>query len=187
MNKQEMKLAKVRKSCHTAKTVTNVFFILVMVAAILCVAAGGIVFAKRETVNKAITDREMEEEIDIEMSHSVGSGLLQFDFDDSGLLEEGQYAKVIVIYCAIAAVFCAFAAAIFRAIWKIFVIIEESESPFHPEVLKKLKRIFIVLTIGAGLVTGIGTGLVLMGLVFWCIYCIMDYGMALQEEVDEIL
>ncbi len=81
---------------------------------------------------------------------------------------------------------CLIATAIFIMIQKTFVLIKDSETPFDPAVLKRLKLVFVIIAIAALLFSGVGTA-VMSGIVFWCVYCILDYGFILQQEVDETL
>lgn len=85
-----------------------------------------------------------------------------------------------------AAVLTAAAAVIFWLIEKIFKDIKESESPFTEAIIKKLRIVFIVISVCALVFYGIANGLI-TALLCWALYCIIDYGYALQLEVDETL
>ena len=106
------------------------------------------------------------------------------DFDD--FIENGNYALVCIIYCIFGGVLLTILTVIFSIIANIFKDIENSESPFTPSVLSKIRKMFIALVIIMGLSVGIGLA-VMLGLILWGVYCIMDYGAALQIEVDETL
>ncbi|MBQ7076768.1 MAG: hypothetical protein IJM91_01365 [Lachnospiraceae bacterium] len=85
-----------------------------------------------------------------------------------------------------AAVLTAAAAVIFWLIEKIFKDIKESESPFTEAIIKKLRIVFIIISVCALIFYGIANGLI-AALLCWALYCIIDYGYALQLEVDETL
>ncbi|MCR5373846.1 MAG: hypothetical protein K6E39_00565 [Lachnospiraceae bacterium] len=85
-----------------------------------------------------------------------------------------------------AAGMCCVVAVIFWLVEGIFKKIKESDSPFTEEILKKLRIVFIVISILALLTNGIWSGAI-VGLLCWAVYCIIDYGYALQSEVDETL
>lgn len=58
--------------------------------------------------------------------------------------------------------------------------------PFSDMIIGKLKYAFIMLF--AALLVFMGVGPAILGaLLMWCIYSILEYGKALQTEVDEIL
>lgn len=85
-----------------------------------------------------------------------------------------------------AAGMCCVVAVIFWLVEGIFKQIKESDSPFTDAILKKLRIVFIVISILALLTNGIWAGAI-TALLCWAIYCIIDYGYALQLEVDETL
>lgn len=182
MREQEMKLEKVKKSCQTAKSVTKVMQIILVVGCILCLVGAAIVFAMRDSVNAAIAANEAS----VSFKNITANGIIGLDVDVADFIAEGMYAEVCMIYCIVGAVYTFFCSIIFRMISKVFVIIEQSETPFSDEVVKKLKKAFIVIVVVTGLFVGVGTAL-LTALFLWCIYCILDYGITLQAEVDETL
>ena len=65
-------------------------------------------------------------------------------------------------------------------------VIEESATPFSKEVTGKLRRVFIFMTI-VELLLGSLTSAIIMALIFWTVYAVFEYGVALQSEVDETL
>ncbi|MBO4214562.1 MAG: hypothetical protein J5876_06245 [Lachnospiraceae bacterium] len=81
---------------------------------------------------------------------------------------------------------CCVVAVIFWLVEGIFKQIKESDSPFTDAILKKLRIVFIVISILALLTNGLWAGAI-TALLCWAIYCIIDYGYALQLEVDETL
>ena len=66
-----------------------------------------------------------------------------------------------------------------------FIAVETSDTPFTEEVLKKIKIAGIIVTV-ITCTASIGVAAI-VGLTFWCIYCIFDYGTVLQKESDETL
>ena len=99
----------------------------------------------------------------------------------NGYVKWGMFVGLIF-----AAGMCALVAVLFWLIEGIFKQIKESDSPFTEAVLKKLRIVFICVPIIAFLTNGIWAGLI-VALLCWAIYCIIDYGYALQIEVDETL
>ena len=68
---------------------------------------------------------------------------------------------------------------------KTFIEIRESDSPYREEILQRIKALGILVTLIV-LSYSIGNGVVI-GLTFWCIYNIYDYGIVLQRNDDETL
>lgn len=187
MREQELKLEKVRKSCQTAKKITGALKILMIVSAILCFVGAGVLFGLKDKVNEVLVSQEQNQPGSIEINDmDFESGLLAFDIDVDEMKAEGTYAENFAIMCIAGGVVLIAMAVIFMLIQKIFIIIEEEESPFSEKVLNKIKKLFIAIAVIMGLEVGLGIGLFL-ALFFWCLYNIMDYGYALQKEIDETL
>ena len=187
MNEQKMKLDKVKKSCRTTRKVVNVFKVLFIVCAVVCFLGAALCGGFRKQIDRGIqTSIEKGygtfETDDLEIHTGIIS--MNRDFDD--FIENGNYALVCIIYCIFGGVLLTILTVIFSIIANIFKDIENSESPFTPSVLSKIRKMFIALVIIMGLSVGIGLA-VMLGLILWCVYCIMDYGAALQIEVDETL
>lgn len=183
MREQELKLAKVKRSCKTAKTVTSVFGILLVVATVLCIIGAVICYTFRGQINEAIASQTSAV---ITYTNLHTNGILNFSFDVDKLAQSGLYAQLFAIYCSFGAACTAVTSLILLSIRKIFVVIEKSESPFTEDIMKRMKKTFIGLAIVTGLFVGVGPCL-FVALIFWCIYCIMDYGTAIQTEIDETL
>ena len=189
MREQELKLEKVKKSCKTAKKVVGVFKILLMVVSAICFVSAAVVFGLRNTIDTGIAKEVAARGQDAvftatDIDINLGIAYYQTDFQD--LIDNGQYSEAIITVLVMAGVVVLMFVVVFILIQKIFKIMDEEETPFCESVLKRIKRIFIALAIIIALEIGLGFGIIL-GLVFWCIYNILDYGYALQKEVDEIL
>ena len=201
MREQEQKLANVRKSCDVARKVTKVFSILLIVATVLCLISGITVFAARDKINEHITVETFDDGIlrfriagdgfdetsgYITMDDISSDGLIGVNFDLEKIASEGKVSQLLMGECFGGFIVCMIMTAIFIMIQKAFILIKDSETPFHPAVLKRLKLVFVIISIAALLFSGLGTA-VMCGIVSWCIYCILDYGFILQQEVDETL
>lgn len=202
MREQEAKLANVKKSCEVARKVTKVFSILMIIATVMCLIGGITVFAARNYINDnvviddyksdgiirfRIADGTTDEFSGyITMDDISSAGLIGVNFNLDRAISEGKIAQILMGECFGGFLICLIATAIFIMIQKTFVLIKDSETPFDPAVLKRLKLVFVIITIAALLFSGVGTA-VMSGIVFWCVYCILDYGFILQQEVDETL
>ena len=85
----------------------------------------------------------------------------------------------------VAAVMVALVLAVVIILRKTFIEIRESDSPYREEILQRIKALGILVTLIV-FSYSIGNG-VIIGLTFWCIYCIYDYGIVLQRNDDETL
>lgn len=188
MREEELKLEKVKKSCKTTKKILGIFKTLFIVCAIICLAGAGICYGFKDQINTELSKQAETgnmEHLDIN-DQDFGTGVFHMEINKEEMIASGEYAQTFAIMCFFAAAMVAIMAVLIALIQKIFVIMEEEESPFSKAVLLRIKRIFIAVAVIMGLEVGIGIGLFL-GLFFWCLYCILDYGYALQKEVDETL
>lgn len=186
MREQEERLAKVKKSCNTAHTVTNICKILLLILAACCLIGAVICFIFRGQITQVLASAFAADPGAVSFADISTNGVVHLEVAVDGLVASGQYGLIFGIYCIAATVITGAAAAIFHLIGCIFKRIEKSESPFSEEVILSLKRTFIILTILTALFTGLGPA-VFLGLFLWCIYNIMKYGAALQAEIDETL
>lgn len=184
MNDQIMKLERVKKSCHTAKVITRALYILTRIAAILCVGGAALVYFFRDKIDAAIAAGEGS--FNPTMNNLSAGGLFRLSLDVQKLFEQGNYTEGLITTLVFAGVMCLFTAIIFRMICRVFIEIEKSESPFAHASIFRLKKAFITLVILTGLFVDVGNAL-LLALFLWCVYCILDYGAALQTEIDETL
>lgn len=187
MNKQEMKLEKVRKSCSTTSKVLSAMRGIAIACVILCIVGAIIIqcFAKdiNTEVPKAIAEGKVTfSYTDIEMFN----GILNFDVKMQQLVDDGHYAFLFTCYCIAGAVALGIVITILSLFIRIFKTLLENETPFNESVLVKLRSAFIITVVLVALVSGLGEA-VFMGLTFWCIYTLIDYGAVLQMEVDETL
>lgn len=95
-----------------------------------------------------------------------------------------RWGTFVALLCG--ALFACAVAFVFYLIEGIFKEIKDSESPFTEAILKKLRIAFILISVLALLGNGLWAGAI-TGLICWAVYCIIDYGYALQSEVDETL
>jgi len=188
MTTQETKLEQVKKSCHIASNVAKAIKIILTVGAILCLVATAVIAMYRSQIDPKIAAAIAGGQGEFFTNGELGDfGIVSMDLDVEEYLVKGEYSIVIILYCAYAAIMCGITLIIFSIIGKVFSLIEKSATPFSEEVLVKLRRSFIALTVWCLLVTDSIGATAIMGLALWCVYCILDYGTTLQIEVDETL
>ena len=200
MREQEIKLTNVKKSCNSARLVAKVLGIIMTVLSIIMVLGGVVVMFLKNQVNGSLSvqnandmsaaiviDEVGKEIFSVEEFNQLGKfGFFGFMNMPKILVSQGKIAEAICWLFFTAAISIAISAAVFFLIMNLFKLIKNSETPFDQQVMKKIKTLFIVLTVMALLYIGLGVA-VLTGVVFWSIYCVMDYGFVLQKEADETL
>ena len=198
MREQEQKLANVKKSCDVVRKVCKVFSIILIVATVLVLISAILMMTFRNDINSNLVFDQVTKEINIvgdttggfvtmeEINMDIRTGIFSFNYDGSKLLSEGKIAELFALECVAVTIICAIMAGIFLTIQKTFELIKNSDTPFDEKVLKRLKVVFIAMTIVFLALSGIGTALI-SGVIFWSIYCILDYGYILQKESDETL
>ncbi|MBO4457028.1 MAG: hypothetical protein J5802_04860 [Butyrivibrio sp.] len=200
MRENEIKLANVKKSCNVAGKVAKVLSIVMIVVAVVLVACGIFMFAFKGEINKNMKVEEVSGEMIAHLYNENGTEICSFnEFEDMGrhsiigafnvmevLVHKGMVAESMGVVFFATAVSLAILAGIFILIMNVFKMIENSDTPFDEAVMKKLKTAFIVFAVYILFSVGLGTA-VLAGVVFWSIYCILDYGYVLQKESDETL
>ncbi len=181
MYEQKEKLERVKKSCETSRKIIKVLQIIMIVLAI--VTALGAVFC---LMNHAKIDLALAPYKDnITVSNiDYNNGFIYFTSDLEHLAKRGHYGQIIGECLGFAAASCLIVSIILGLCKKVFIQVLASDSPFSPEVLRMLKKVFIIVAVAALLIRGFGLAL-LVGLAFWCVYRIMEYGAALQEEIDD--
>ena len=197
MREQEQKLANVKKSCDVVRKVCKIFGIIMIVVAVIMIVGGIVLLAAKNQINSNLVFDSAAGQIKIvgdasdfisldDVTIDIETGFFSFDYDGMGLIREGKFGELFALYCFTGALVCAVMAGIFITIQKTFEFIKNSETPFDEKILKRLKAVFVAMTIVFALLSGIGTAII-SGVIFWSIYCIIDYGYVLQTEVDETL
>ena len=185
MSEQNIRLEEIKKRCGTSRKVLKVFQILIAVAAVISLAGGIIVLSNADRISQAVArDYANGNFPSGEMFRS--GGLVDMSLDFEGYFREGNFAFPIFIMTMIGSAAAIISLVIVIMIKNIIQTLIEEETPFSEKIFKKLKVCFIVFTIVIILFVGVGSGAVL-GLLLWCIYSVLQYGAALQAEVDETL
>lgn len=200
MREQEIKLANVKKSCSTTGKVAKVLGILMAVIAVVMLVGGIVMIACKSNINSSIKTEEVSGKVVAHVFSENGTELFSLEqVEDMGkhgilgmfnvvgiLMYKGMAAEALAAVFFSTAVAIAILAGIFIIIMKVFKLIENSDSPFNGDVMKKLKTAFIIITVYTLFAVGLGAA-ALAGVVFWSLYCILDYGYVLQKESDETL
>lgn len=185
MNEQIQKLDVIRSRCKTASKVTKVLQIIAIIGIVGSLVGLIFSFAMKDTINAEIAKQVANGTATVD-SFKLEGGIIKLAINYDEMYNRNDYATPLGINCTIAAVLTTISAYLIGLFKKIFDNLIKEDNPFSDSIMKSLKICFIVLTVILLAFTGIGPG-VICGLLCWCIYSILEYGKALQVEVDETL
>lgn len=197
MNEENAKIAKLKKSCHAGKIVSNILCIFFAIGCICSIiSAIGMWSMGREFDDYLV---EAQQRGVIENSDKIGA-VSAFEFN-LGIVPANIESDIPAVQAAIDdhpmsilyggyVFFLGLAFAVVSILSKmvssIFGLIEKENTPFTAKVKK---RVTIVLAITSGillLTTGSTFGILCI-LLTWVVHNVIDYGMTLQTESDETL
>ena len=180
---ENSKLEKIRKSAGVTATVLSVIKTILIVGLVMAVAAGISVMCLR-TGDEGKTVEVFGKKITVHNMVSVGDlSVESFDFLDMFNIEDPFV--LAGVNCFVAAVLIALVLIAVILLRRTFTSIQKSDTPFKPEILRSIKLTGILVTVIV-LTSSIGIAAV-VGLAFWCVYTIFDYGIELQTDADETL
>lgn len=192
----EKKLEKVRKSSTGARIASKILAIGAVVAFVLCLLTAIGMFVFHEQIDSVVSTEEGGY-----LSYSVGAVNFKATEIDSikeilptetslpvfqNKIDNGEYAVILGFYLLGISMILVAVAVIFFLFEAAFKTIIKEGTPFGSKAIKRITIALVILSIAIGVMTGVGFG-VIMGLITWCIYTILDYGRALQVEADETL
>ena len=185
MNEQNMKLVAVKKRCNTAAKIIGVIQVFTIVCAAIALIAGIMLFINGGSINPFLQQGVAEGKMNLHNTIEF-NGLFHFFADLEEKFEEGNYAGPMAVSCIAGGLACVFVAIVVTFIKKIFVVVREENSPFSNRAMRQIKIGFIVITATSLLTMSLGVAVV-TGFILFCIYAILEYGAALQNEIDETL
>ena len=196
MNEENVKLAKIKKSCKTGKVVSVILCIIAIVGCVTSLIGGISILAMGKEFDTTIT--QAIEDGKITTGDSIGSvkGININIGDPSTLhsdipavqeaIDDHPYSIMYGSYVLTMSLITAVAAVMMKLISSVFGLIEKEDTPFSDKVIKRVTIVMIVVS-GVLLMTS-GAALGILGaLITWVVYTIMDYGKTLQIQSDETL
>lgn len=195
MNK-EKKLEKVRKSSNGVRIASKVVAIAGVVVSSILLISAICMFIFHEKI-----DSEYLNSGNVEVSFSMGGvnvipvkatgfeGLVPTESSIPAfqqMIDDNKVAVFLGFYCIVFALLSAGVAVVFFMIESAFKSIIKEGTPFADIVIKRVTISLIILTVVLLLTTSVAFGVV-MALLTWTVYTILDYGRALQIESDETL
>ncbi|MBR6959249.1 MAG: hypothetical protein IKH76_02095 [Clostridiales bacterium] len=197
MDEVNVKLNRIKKSCHAGKIVSNILCIIAIVGCVAAIAGSVIIFG-------------MGSKFDAEIMKAKENGIVTEDSEDimtakwfnidlgnptnahsdikavQDLIDAHPYSTVFGAYLAVMAVVMAVVAVLMKMVNGVFALIETSDTPFTDKIIKRVTIVMIVssamLLMTNGAAFG-GLGLI----VTWAVRSILDYGKTLQIQSDETL
>lgn len=192
------KLEKVIKSCKAARVCARVIFIMFCVATVLTLVSGIAMIADHEKLDEQFAQNDAEVSIHVgsqgprflladvtgadgfELESSVPQ--LQEFFDEN----EDSTALPLGIYCLGISFVMLIGTFAVWLVYSVFDTIVKEGNPFADRVPKRILTSMIILTVVVALSSGLGFA-VLLGLLTWAVYSILDYGKELRIQSDETL
>ena len=197
MNDENVKIARIKKSCHVGKILSNILCIIFAVVFVAGIAGGIMIFAEGRSFDERLADQQARGVID---SSDRFVAARAFDFN-LGIVPENIESDIPAIREALAdhpmsvvygtymifiGVIFAIVAVLSKLVSSIFGLIEKENTPFTDKVKKRVTIAMIITTAILFLTTGTPLG-VLFALLTWVVYTVLDYGKTLQVQSDETL
>lgn len=197
MNEENVKIARIRKSCRVGKKVSN---ILCIVAIVGCVCALiGTIAIFRMGKNFDVKFNEAKEAGMVSTTSEIGSvalfkmnlGNIPTDLHSDipavqEMIEDHPLCIIYGSYSLIAAIGAAILAVMLKLTSSVFALIEKESSPFTDRVRKRVTFVLIATAVLLCFTAGAAFG-GLCALIAWAVNAILDYGKTLQTESDETL
>lgn len=186
MSERNLKVEKIQKSSSIALKAARVVKVILIVGAVLTLAAGCMLIAFQEPINreveKAVARGDIiKEEIMPRVEDSAGFEMHLVAY----LTKDGYFAEVLGTYLFTVGVLLVLLAAVMHFIGKVFQEIQVSYSPFKPEIVKSIKVAFVMITL-LSLENSLLIG-IMVGFSLWSVVNIFEYGCELQRQSDETL
>jgi hypothetical protein len=184
MSAQETKLNVIKSRCEKSVKFF-VFLKIVAVIGMVCCIVGAIALVATPDVDRFIAEEFEAGNLTVDQM-GVNGGLIDFDIDYESYFAQGNYTAPFLYMIGWGAGISVMLIVIISIFEKILKSLIAEENPFSENIMKQVRTAFIISTVVCVLFVGVGCGL-LVGLMMWCIYAILEYGAALQTEVDETL
>ncbi|MCI8935512.1 MAG: hypothetical protein HFI44_01440 [Lachnospiraceae bacterium] len=178
MKEERVIIEKIQKTCKAGAAVTSIVKIFCAVMSVIAILAG-IFIACSTRINELMEQLIASGELRTQDLEALESALLGY------MLEEGNFALVIGVELIAMGIMLICTAVIVHFLGKVFKEMRESYSPFNLSVIKNLKVVFVLVTL-LTLSNSLAIALI-VGIAFWCVLQIFEYGCELQRQSDETL
>lgn len=178
MKEEKVIIDKIQRTCKIGAVLTMIVKIFCMVMSGITILTGLFIMCNK-WLDGVIAHAVASGDLQIQDLEVLENALLEY------MLEEGSFTFVIGVELIVMGIIVICTAVIVHFVGKVFKEIRESYSPFRQSVIKNLKVIFVLVTLLA-LNNSLAIALI-VGLAFWCVIQIFEYGCELQRQSDETL
>ncbi len=182
----EGKIGKIQKSSKIAFAIARVLKIIFIVTSVIAILAGIFLIGFKGLINSEIDRAVARGEFTIEEIMPVVDEEAGFEmFIADQIMKNGYFSETMGAYLITIGVRLICLAVVVHFIGKVFREIEESYSPFKPQIVKSIKVAFILITL-LSLENSLLIG-IMVGFSLWSVVNIFKYGCELQKMSDETL
>ena len=197
MNEENLKIAKIKKSCHAGKIVSRILFVVVVIFTVLGIVGGIKVLRMGKDFDERINNGSFagiistSDEIGSASAIKINLGSLPTEIHSDipavqAALEDHPMSVMYGSYVLFFSFVFALTGVMFLLVSSIFATIEKEPNPFTVKVKKRITTVLIVTCVILALTAG--TAFTALGIVItWVINAIFDYGITLQTQSDETL
>ncbi len=185
MKTENGKILKIKKASRVTAKVINAVKWIMIVAGIIMAAALIVVLVKENEINTEIVKSIEAGEGRFEFINEFKIGFIDLSDHYEARLASEDYARYIMETLIYAIVMVAVGAFVMFELEGIFKFMENNDTPFKQEILRKITYAGISLAI-LELLSSLALAAI-VALVTWCIYNVVDYGCILQSDYDETL
>ena len=189
MNEQNQKLEDMKKSIAKVRKVMSVIRGILWAALVMCVVGCVLVGIFRQTIDTLILAgvQAGTTQFALDFTNDFALGLLgNAGLELQSMADAGQYSLVMIISMCIAAAMAGIVQIIFTKLIYRVKSIEQGGTPFTKASLPTFRRVFGLVSLLVGVMANVDAMLVVI-VVFVCIYKMIEYAVTLQEQVDETL
>ena len=197
MNEENVKLAKIKKSCKTGKLISTILCIVAIAGCVLSLIGGISILAMGRNFDNAV-EQAIEDGTITTGSNNIGAvravnidlGNVSSLHSDIPAIQEAiddhPYSIMYGSYVLAVSLITVITAVMMKLISSVFALIEKEDTPFNDNVIKRVTIVMIVISGFLLMTSGAALG-ILSGLVTWAVHTILDYGKTLQIQSDETL
>ena len=197
MNEENLKIAKIKKSCHAGTIVSRILAVFCAIVTIIGIVGGIKVLSMGKEFDNRITNGKLSgivstsDEIGSASAVTINLGSLPAELhSDIPAVQEalndhpmsvmyGSYVLFISLVFIMTTI-------MFLMISSIFAMIEKEPNPFTAKVKKRITTVLIITCVILALTSGLAFA-ALGVIITWALNAIIDYGITLQTQSDETL
>ncbi len=197
MNEENVKIAKIKKSCRVGKIVSIVLFAVFAVLAVVCLAGGIKIWNMGKEFDDMINSATLSgvvsssDEFGTAGAVSINMGSVPVNMHSDipavqAAIDDHPIAVVWSTWILSSSLFTAIGAVIFLLLGSVFSTIAKEATPFTAKVKKRVTTSLIITSVILFLTSGTAYGAICL-VVTWVVNAILNYGMTLQVQADETL